>query len=158
MNVTYLFTIDCMVTRTSVSHRCMRVHFYDLSHGILYTKFWQADIDFRRLTSPDIAQMVRAADCRCYSRNQQVTGSTPGVRKSSCVFCVSILPAGTNQLLLAGVVGVALTGFLLDSAGASAISGWWQAFAACAVQCLAGAVLFIWFAKGDRIFGSDTGS
>ena len=63
-----------------------------------------------------------------------------------------------TQLLLAGVVGVALTGFLLDSAGASAIIGWWQAFAACAVQCLAGAVLFVVFAKGNRIFGSDTDS
>lgn len=29
---------------------------------------------------PDIAQMVRAADCRCANSHQQVPGSTPGVR------------------------------------------------------------------------------
>ena len=36
--------------------------------------------NFRRCLSPDIAQMVRAADCRRCSRDRQVPGSTPGVR------------------------------------------------------------------------------
>ena len=59
----------------------------------------------------------------------------------------------------AGVIGVAVTGILLDASSDQDISsGWWQAFAACAVQCMAGSAIFVIAAKGNRLFGSDTDS
>ncbi|KAL3151824.1 hypothetical protein ABBQ38_012791 [Trebouxia sp. C0009 RCD-2024] len=58
---------------------------------------------------------------------------------------------------LAGVIGVSVTGLLLESnAGQDISSGWWQAFAACAVQCVAGSAVFVIAAKGNRLFGNDT--
>lgn len=57
----------------------------------------------------------------------------------------------------AGVIGVSVTGLLLESnAGQDISSGWWQAFAACAVQCVAGSAVFVIAAKGNRLFGNDT--
>lgn len=57
----------------------------------------------------------------------------------------------------AGVIGVSVTGRLLESnSGQDISSGWWQAFAACAVQCMAGSAVFVIAAKGNRLFGSDT--
>ena len=60
----------------------------------------------------------------------------------------------------AGVIGVAVTGVLLDKPSSSGqnTSGWWQAFAACAVQCVAGSAIFVLFAKGNRLFGSEVDS
>lgn len=56
----------------------------------------------------------------------------------------------------AGVIGVAVTGLLLDASSDQNISsGWWQAFAACAVQCIVGSKIFAIAAKGHRLFGSD---
>lgn len=55
-----------------------------------------------------------------------------------------------------GVIGVSLTGLLLEAnSGQGTFSGWWQAFAACAVQCVAGSAVFVIAAKGHRLFGSD---
>ena len=52
---------------------------------------------------------------------------------------------------------MAVTGILLDSSSDQDISsGWWQAFAACAVQCMAGSAIFVIAAKGHRLFGGDT--
>lgn len=57
---------------------------------------------------------------------------------------------------LAGVVGVAATGFLLQwGGGAEHLSGWYRAFAAASLQCLAGSAVFLLFARGERLFGSD---
>ena len=50
-----------------------------------------------------------------------------------------------------------MTGLLLNQSEA-VINGWWLAFAACAVQSIAGAFVFMLCAKGDRIFGNDTDS
>ena len=60
----------------------------------------------------------------------------------------------------AGVIGVAVTGLLLDNPSREheISSGWWQAFAACTVQCIAGSTIFVLFAKGNRLFGSDQDS
>ena len=65
-----------------------------------------------------------------------------------------------NITACAGVIGVAVTGLLLNSSADSAIaaSGWWQAFAACAILCIAGSTIFVVFARGHRLFGSDTDS
>ncbi|KAL4429992.1 hypothetical protein ABPG77_004362 [Micractinium sp. CCAP 211/92] len=57
---------------------------------------------------------------------------------------------------LAGVVGVAVTGYLLQWAGgADRPAGWYQAFALSAVQCVGGSLLFLAAARGERLFGSD---
>ena len=59
--------------------------------------------------------------------------------------------------LYTGVIGVAVTGLLLNASTDQDVStGWWQALAACAVQCMAGSAVFIIAAKGNRLFGSDT--
>lgn len=57
---------------------------------------------------------------------------------------------------LSGVVGVAVTGYLLQWAGgADKAAGWYQACAAAAVQCLAGSLVFLAAARGERLFGGD---
>lgn len=57
---------------------------------------------------------------------------------------------------LAGVVGVAVTGYLLQWAGgADRPAGWYQAFALSAAQCVGGSLLFLATARGERLFGSD---
>ena len=57
---------------------------------------------------------------------------------------------------LSGVVGVAVTGYLLQWAGgASRPAGWYQACAASALQCMAASFVFIAAARGERLFGSD---
>ncbi len=63
-------------------------------------------------------------------------------------------------MFLAGVIGVAVTGLLLNTATdtVDASSGWWQAFATCAILCTAGSTIFVMFARGDRLFGSDNDS
>ena len=62
--------------------------------------------------------------------------------------------------MIAGVIGVAVTGLLLNTASESvdASSGWWQAFVTCAVLCTAGSCIFVMFARGDRLFGSENDS
>ena len=57
---------------------------------------------------------------------------------------------------VAGVVGVAVTGYVLQWAGGAQNSaGWYQAFAAAAVQCVAGSLVYLRFARGERLFGGD---
>jgi ACS family sodium-dependent inorganic phosphate cotransporter len=53
----------------------------------------------------------------------------------------------------AGVVGVALTGLMLDAAGVESIGGWWQAFATASALCVAGSLYFLSAARGERLFG-----
>ena len=52
-----------------------------------------------------------------------------------------------------GVVGVALTGWMIEHAGQGSLAGWWQAFSTAALMCVAGSAFFLAFARGDRIFG-----
>ncbi|KAK9806410.1 hypothetical protein WJX73_003076 [Symbiochloris irregularis] len=52
---------------------------------------------------------------------------------------------------LSGVIGVAVTGVMLKHS--DGMAGWWAAFLLCAAQCLAGSVFFLFFAKGERLFG-----
>lgn len=67
------------------------------------------------------------------------------------VRCVHLLQhAG---LFAAGVVGVAVTGLLLDRAGVENMSGWWQSFMTASALCIAGSLYFLSAARGDRIFG-----
>jgi ACS family sodium-dependent inorganic phosphate cotransporter len=62
---------------------------------------------------------------------------------------VDTATAGT----LAGVVGVAVTGYILDAAGgAGHLSGWWQAHAVASVVLLCALASFNVFAKGTRQF------
>ena len=52
---------------------------------------------------PDIAQMVRAADCRCaIISHQQVPGSTPGVRRLCQIFApvLSFFPLFVWELVV----------------------------------------------------------
>jgi ACS family sodium-dependent inorganic phosphate cotransporter len=54
---------------------------------------------------------------------------------------------------LAGVIGVAVTGYILDAAGgASSIAGWWQAHSVAAVILVAAMFVFNAFAKGIKLF------
>lgn len=65
--------------------------------------------------------------------------------------CCAVLShvAGT----LAGVVGVAVTGYILDAAGgASQLSGWWSAHFVASAILLAASIMFNICAKGTRLF------
>lgn len=53
----------------------------------------------------------------------------------------------------AGVVGVAVTGLMLDRAGVEHMGGWWQSFMTASALCIAGSLYFLSAARGDRIFG-----
>jgi len=54
---------------------------------------------------------------------------------------------------LSGVIGVAVTGVILDyEGGASNIMGWYHAHALCAVICLSAMAVFNAFARGERLF------
>lgn len=57
---------------------------------------------------------------------------------------------------LAGVIGVAVTGWLLEKGGAGLL-GWWEAFSVSAILCLLGSVFFLVAARGDRVFGETDG-
>jgi hypothetical protein len=55
------------------------------------------------------------------------------------------------------VIGVAATGHLLEGAGgAGEVAGWRSAMGLCSCVCLAGAAVFIGWARGERLFGADT--
>ncbi|CAK0786033.1 hypothetical protein CVIRNUC_009246 [Coccomyxa viridis] len=54
---------------------------------------------------------------------------------------------------VAGVIGVAVTGFILDHAGDGTNRGWWQAFMVASAMCWGGSLLFISSAQGERLFG-----
>ena len=66
-----------------------------------------------------------------------------------------IVPFCDKHMLIvhAGVIGVAVTGVMLDSAGVESIGGWWQAFSTASALCIAGSLYFLSAARGDRIFG-----
>ncbi len=54
---------------------------------------------------------------------------------------------------VSGVIGVAVTGYILDSFGGSAnVQGWYTAHAVSAAICLQAMVVFNLFARGDRMF------
>ena len=54
---------------------------------------------------------------------------------------------------ISGVIGVAVTGAILESKGGSSYpAGWIQAFAVAALLCLAGNIFFVRSAKGERLF------
>lgn len=57
---------------------------------------------------------------------------------------------------VAGMIGVAVTGQLLELSGGAAMrSGWTQAFLLASIQCIAGSFVFIKYARGERLFGGD---
>ena len=54
----------------------------------------------------------------------------------------------------AGVVGVALSGQLLQRAGGAAVlAGWRHAFGLAAILCIGGSTVFVRYAQGGRLFG-----
>ena len=57
----------------------------------------------------------------------------------------------TEYKLPAGVIGVAVTGIMLERS--QGLAGWWAALLLCAAQCLGGSVLFLMCARGERLFG-----
>ncbi len=76
-------------------------------------------------------------------------GHMPPLLALSVCVGLAFAPAGT----VAGMVGVAVTGVILDHAGgATHVVGWYQAHAACAAVCVAAAFVFNLLAKGERVF------
>ena len=63
-------------------------------------------------------------------------------------------PKTTNkQGTLSGVIGVAVTGRILDAyGGASNLLGWYNAHAVAAVGCVLASLVFNAFARGERVF------
>ena len=58
---------------------------------------------------------------------------------------------------LSGVIGVAITGYILSwYDGGTTPQGWYMGFSLAAGLCLAGSVIFIKHAQGKRIFGGDS--
>lgn len=55
---------------------------------------------------------------------------------------------------LSGVIGVAVTGMILDrfEGGAENIAGWYCAHSLCAVICVSAMFVFLGFARGERLF------
>jgi hypothetical protein len=65
------------------------------------------------------------------------------------IWLIHALYAGT----ISGVIGVAVTGVILDRlGGASNLFGWFYAHAVCASICMIAMMIFNIFARGDRIF------
>ena len=58
-----------------------------------------------------------------------------------------------NAADFAGVIGVAVTGFILDHAKEGTSRGWWQAFMLASALCWGGSALFLTSARGERLFG-----
>ena len=56
-----------------------------------------------------------------------------------------------RKCLCEGVIGVAATGWMIE--GSNGLSGWWKAFFAASVLCVASSGIFLSCARGDRIFG-----
>lgn len=56
-------------------------------------------------------------------------------------------------MICEGVIGVAVTGFILDRAGEGSLRGWWQALMVAAAMCWGGSLLFLTSARGEKIFG-----
>ena len=58
-----------------------------------------------------------------------------------------------NQGTLSGVIGVAVTGRILDAyGGAASLLGWYNAHAVAAVGCVLASLVFNAFARGERVF------
>lgn len=58
---------------------------------------------------------------------------------------------------LSGVIGVAITGYILSwNEGGKTPQGWYMGFSLAAVLCLAGSIIFIRYAQGKRILGGET--
>ena len=56
----------------------------------------------------------------------------------------------------AGVIGVAVTGLLLQHAGpTSSLAGWRQSFGAAAWLVIFGSLIFVLFGKGHNLFGDN---
>lgn len=54
---------------------------------------------------------------------------------------------------LAGVIGVAVTGLVLDRhGGASAVMGWYMAHAVCAAVVVMSSFVFQLYARGEKLF------
>jgi MFS transporter, ACS family, solute carrier family 17 (sodium-dependent inorganic phosphate cotransporter), other len=54
---------------------------------------------------------------------------------------------------LSGVIGVAVTGWILDAnGGAAERAGWYQAHMVCAGICLKACSVFAVFARGEKLF------
>lgn len=71
-------------------------------------------------------------------------------------FAGAIMGISNTAGTLAGVVGVAATGQLLERAGgADRRAGWYAACAVAAAQCVLGSAVFLALARGDRLFGGD---
>ena len=57
---------------------------------------------------------------------------------------------------LAGVIGVAVSGWLLQRAGgAGSLAGWYNALGTASALALAGSVVFVRYARGTRTFGDE---
>lgn len=125
--------------------------------GVLYTTMVLGSCGFARGgfsvnhmdIAPKYAGLVMYAACSCsmlYFYRTLLSFSMSDCRGISNT-------AGT----LSGVIGVAVTGYLLQWAGgADKVAGWNQSFALAAIQGIAGSIFFILFARGERLFGSDT--
>jgi ACS family sodium-dependent inorganic phosphate cotransporter len=58
---------------------------------------------------------------------------------------------------LAGVIGVAVTGYILSCFdGGTATTGWYAAFSLAAGLCFSGSALFMRYARGSRLFGDES--
>ena len=58
---------------------------------------------------------------------------------------------------LAGVIGVAVTGYILSFFdGGTSTTGWYAALSLAAGLCISGSILFLRYAKGSRLFGDDS--
>ena len=97
-----------------------------------------------------------------------LTPARPRPTAASCAHSLSPLPAPSPPAAraisntagtLSGVVGVPATGYLLQWAGgADKPAGWWEALSTTALQCVAASFVFLSAARGERLFGGDTGA
>ena len=88
-------------------------------------------------------------------------GTLAGRRLPGCCCCCNLLPGTVieKQCVITGVVGVKVTGSLLQratQANPNGLDGWWTSFLSAAAQCVAGSFAFIVFARGERLFGAES--
>jgi ACS family sodium-dependent inorganic phosphate cotransporter len=69
-------------------------------------------------------------------------------------FAGAVMGVSNTAGTLAGVIGLPVTGWLLEAGGGAAnVEGWRNACLVASILCAAGAVVFIVFGRGDRVIG-----
>jgi hypothetical protein len=109
---------------------------------------WTVEVEGLNLHRAWLVVVARCIFAACRPAGW-ATAAHQRLLRPAALCCAVLCCAGT----LAGVVGVAVTGYILDAAGgASQLAGWWTAHLVASAILLAASMLFNVCAKGTRLF------